>query len=60
MKTENKSQSNQIVMMVKYIKGGKEVVIHNPLNGNCWIEKTINGETSISKISKLQGKISIS
>ena len=31
-------------VMVKYIKGGKDIVMYNPKNGKCWVERTV-GET---------------
>jgi len=34
---------------VKYIKGGKETVYFDSTIGKVWIEKSINGEITITK-----------
>ena len=34
---------------VKYIKDGKETIKYDCSTGKCWVEKTLKGETTITK-----------
>ena len=36
-------------VMVKYIKGGKDIVMYNPKNGKCWVERTVGEITTTIK-----------
>ena len=36
-------------VMTKHIKGGKEVVKYNPINGKCWVERCIGDEIKVVK-----------
>jgi hypothetical protein len=48
MNNENENTNIQVVM-VKYIKGGKEVVKYDTTNGNCWVE-SITKDTIVTKV----------
>jgi len=36
-------------VMVKYIKGGKEIVQYCPISGKCWVERHLGDKISILK-----------
>jgi len=44
---KNKDTSaDTIPVMTKYVKAGKETAYYQLSTGKCWIDKTINGETT--------------
>jgi len=50
MNTKNPKLETDIKpVMVKYVKGGKDIVMYNPKNGKCWVERTVGEITTTIK-----------
>lgn len=41
--------NEKLIVMTKYVKGGKQVVIYDQSSKICWIEEIVDGKTRIIK-----------